>query len=644
MSITPSVNERLARAHRRGDERLARPDPAQPDHAGRRAASGSIEEDSLRGVTSNPAIFEKAILGSATTTTTQIARARARGRRRPRRSTRRIAIQDVQVAADVLRPVYDDDRRRRRLRVARGRPRPRARHRRDDRAGARVLGPRRPPQPDDQDPRHRRRACPAIEQTIYEGININVTLLFTVESYDERSPRPTSAAMERRRDEGKSLDVHSVASFFVSRVDTEVDKRLEALGPRGPAGHGRRWPTRAPPTRSSRQLFQGERFAALRDAGAPVQRPLWASTGVKNPHYPDDDVRRRRSSARTRSTRCRCATLLAARRAERGDRPTADDRPDAATCRRWPTPASTWTTSPTSCSRDGIDEFVDADGRSCSPASRPSGEASSPAAPQTIEASIPDELRGGDRRARAGGPSRTSVAQRIWAKDDTLWGGPRRSPRSATASAGSTIHERHARRTPTTCEAFAAEVHADGLTDAVAARHGRLEPGARGVPPLVRHARGRAEPARARLDRPRRRARRRGGDRPGARRCSSSPRSRAGRSRRCRTSTTSGSARRATAAQFVAVTDPGTSLGATGPRARLPPRLRERPEHRRALLRAVVLRPRARRADGRRRRGAAAGRARWRSRAARGRRRRANSGLWLGVRARASWRSPAATS
>src|SRR4029077_805973 len=70
---------------------------------------------------------------------------------------------------------------------------------------------------------------PAIEQMIYEGLNINVTLLFKVEQY-EKVVEAFIRGLERRHEDGKALDVHSVASFFVSRVDTEVDKRLEAAG------------------------------------------------------------------------------------------------------------------------------------------------------------------------------------------------------------------------------------------------------------------------------------------------------------------------------------------------------------------------------------------------------------------------------
>ena len=88
--------------------------------------------------------------------------------------------------------------------------------------------------------------------------------------------------MERRKAEGMSLDVHSVASFFVSRVDTEVDKRLDELGRddlKGLAGLAN--------ARAAYRLFLDELKPRMEEIGAPLQRPLWASTGVKDPRYPD---------------------------------------------------------------------------------------------------------------------------------------------------------------------------------------------------------------------------------------------------------------------------------------------------------------------------------------------------------------------
>ena len=148
--------------------------------------------------------------------------------------------------------------------------------------GARPLEARRPAEPVGQDPGQS--GVPAIEQAIAEGINVNVTLLFSVEAYTAIA-EAYIRGMERRKEAGEALDVHSVASFFVSRVDTEVDQRLAELRPRGPAGIAAVANARAAYERF-KELFRGERFAAVREAGA-LQRPLWASTGVKDPQYPE---------------------------------------------------------------------------------------------------------------------------------------------------------------------------------------------------------------------------------------------------------------------------------------------------------------------------------------------------------------------
>jgi transaldolase len=125
---------------------------------------------------------------------------------------------------------------------------------------------------------------PAIQTAIAEGINVNVTLLFAIEAY-EHVIEAYLAGLEQRHAEGKSLAVHSVASFFVSRVDTAVDK---ALGDAHAELHGKAALANA---RAAYRLFQekfsGERWETLAAAGAFVQRPLWASTGVKNEAYPD---------------------------------------------------------------------------------------------------------------------------------------------------------------------------------------------------------------------------------------------------------------------------------------------------------------------------------------------------------------------
>ena len=282
-TTAPQVNERmaalLAGARAPGSTRSAA--------SSSRAASSQrlIDEDSLRGVTSNPAIFEKAILGSSDYDAELEAMAK-RGhvdaaRSTARSSSRTSSWRPTCCARSTTRPPASTatSPSRSTPRLARDTEgtleQARMYWERVDRPNVMIKIP------------GTTEGVPAIEQAIYEGINVNVTLLFSRRVLRARSPRRTSAALERRHEEGKSVDVHSVASFFVSRVDTEVDKRLDAARPRGPAGQGRPSPTRAPPTPSFKEIFEGERFAALREAGAPVQRPLWASTGVKNPEYPE---------------------------------------------------------------------------------------------------------------------------------------------------------------------------------------------------------------------------------------------------------------------------------------------------------------------------------------------------------------------
>ncbi len=130
---------------------------------------------------------------------------------------------------------------------------------------------------------------PAISQTLAEGISVNVTLIFSLDRY-----RGVMSAyltgLEQARERGKDLSsIRSVASFFVSRVDTEIDKRLEQIGTdealalRGKAGVA----NARLAYQAFEEVFSTPRWQNLADDGAHVQRPLWASTGVKNPDYPD---------------------------------------------------------------------------------------------------------------------------------------------------------------------------------------------------------------------------------------------------------------------------------------------------------------------------------------------------------------------
>ena len=131
---------------------------------------------------------------------------------------------------------------------------------------------------------------PAITATIAEGISVNVTLIFSLERYRaviERLPRPGSS--RPRRTATTSSTIHSVASFFVSRVDTEIDKRLDAIGTdeasalKGKAGVA----NARLAYQVYEEVFATDALAAPGRGGARPQRPLWASTGVKDPAYPD---------------------------------------------------------------------------------------------------------------------------------------------------------------------------------------------------------------------------------------------------------------------------------------------------------------------------------------------------------------------
>ena len=241
-----------------------------------------VREDSLRGVTSNPSIFEKAILGSDDYDDELVAM--ARDGLAADEIYDRIAVKDVQLAADVLASVHTGTNGKDgfvSLEVAadlahdaeRTIEAVRTYWKAVRRPNVMIKIPGTP------------EGVGAIEHAIYEGINVNVTLLFAVEAY-EKVANAYLRGLERRQEEGLPLDVHSVASFFVSRVDTNVDKKLEALGRTDLAGTAALANARLA-YRRFKDIFSGGRWDGLRHGGASVQRPLWASTGVKNPDYPD---------------------------------------------------------------------------------------------------------------------------------------------------------------------------------------------------------------------------------------------------------------------------------------------------------------------------------------------------------------------
>jgi transaldolase len=246
--------------------------------------SGTFREwvdDGVVGVTSNPTIFQKAIADSDDYTEA-IAAAAAPGKD-PGDVFFELAIADVQDAADQLRGVYDET----------------------NHLDGFVSFELPPSMANDTDASIRSAAefwgrigrpnifikipgtaegVPAIEESIAAGININVTLLFSLANY-EAIHWAFIRGLERRVERGEPInDVHSVASFFVSRVDTAVDAMLPDDSPlRGKAAIA-----------NAKMAYQhyleikaDERWSALASHGARVQRPLWASTGTKNPAYSD---------------------------------------------------------------------------------------------------------------------------------------------------------------------------------------------------------------------------------------------------------------------------------------------------------------------------------------------------------------------
>jgi transaldolase / glucose-6-phosphate isomerase len=252
-----------------------------------------IAEDGLRGMTSNPAIFEKSITGSSLYN--DILDSPDAKSLNAKQLFEKIAIRDVQDACDIFRPVYDESKHRdgyvslevspylandtngtleeaRRLWKAVNRP------------NLMVKVPATP------------EGIPAIRQLLEDGLNINITLLFAQSDY-EKVAEAFIAALEARAAKGQSIGhIASVASFFVSRIDTLVDSKIDALlkTASGDAKtllesiHGTIAIANAKLTyKKYQELFGGPRWQALAAKGAQTQRLLWASTSTKNPKYRD---------------------------------------------------------------------------------------------------------------------------------------------------------------------------------------------------------------------------------------------------------------------------------------------------------------------------------------------------------------------
>jgi transaldolase len=253
-----------------------------------------IDEDGLRGMTSNPTIFEKAITGSDfykdILESPDAKRLGAGG------VYEKIAIRDVQDACDIFKPVYTETKRRdgyvslevspllandtqgsideaRRLWKAVNR----------ENLMVKVPGTK--------------EGVPAVRQLLEEGVNINITLLFAQSAY-EQVAEAYLAALEARAKKGQDVThIASVASFFVSRIDTLVDSQIatklktekdSAKRDLLTSLEGKIAIANAKLTyRKYQELFGGARWKALADKGAQTQRLLWASTSTKNPKYRD---------------------------------------------------------------------------------------------------------------------------------------------------------------------------------------------------------------------------------------------------------------------------------------------------------------------------------------------------------------------
>jgi transaldolase len=242
-----------------------------------------IEDDGISGVTSNPTIFEKG-MGQSDRYDDAL-REVAGDTDDPQTIFERLAYRDVWDATDLLRPIFErtegqDGYVSFELPAslafdAEGSIRA-AVHHRDaiDRPNLLIKVP-------GTDPGVR-----AFEELTARGVNVNVTLLFAVERYREIA-EAFLRGLERRLDAGESIDRSaSVASFFVSRVDTKVDKVLEEKGRQDLRGRAAVANAKLAYA-AFQEIFSGERWERLAAAGANVQRPLWGSTSTKNPDYAD---------------------------------------------------------------------------------------------------------------------------------------------------------------------------------------------------------------------------------------------------------------------------------------------------------------------------------------------------------------------
>ncbi|WP_396929240.1 transaldolase [Mycolicibacterium sp.] len=256
-----------------------------------RLTSGNLQQlidtRSVVGVTTNPSIFQRAISHSHVYSQ-QIAELAQRGAD-AESAIRAVITDDVRAACDVLRPQWEasggvDGRVS--IEVD-----PRLAHDTDATVGQAAALWKTVDRPNLFIKIPATTAgMAAITKTVAEGISVNVTLIFSVGRH-RQAIDAYLAGLEAAREAGRDLsEIHSVASLFVSRVDAEIDRLLEAIGTEAATAlRGRAAIANARLAYAAYQdAFEGgRRYAALKQVGAHVQRPLWASTGVKNPAYPD---------------------------------------------------------------------------------------------------------------------------------------------------------------------------------------------------------------------------------------------------------------------------------------------------------------------------------------------------------------------
>ena len=256
-----------------------------------RLTSGNLAElvrdKHVVGVTTNPTIFQKAIGGSSDAYDAQLRDLAVRGVTVDE-AVRMMTAADVREAADVLRPVYDaSNGRDGRVSIEVD---PRLAHNTEatiaeakqlawlvDRPNTLIKIPA------------TKAGLPAIATVIGEGISVNVTLIFSLERY-RGVMDAFLTGLETAKANGHDLSsIESVASFFVSRVDTEIDKRLDKLAtPEAKAAKSKAAVANAQLAyQAYEEVFSSDRWKALAEAGAKPQRPLWASTGVKDPSLDD---------------------------------------------------------------------------------------------------------------------------------------------------------------------------------------------------------------------------------------------------------------------------------------------------------------------------------------------------------------------